>query len=95
MPAEAARWYRLGADGDDLRAQYHLGQMYLDGNGVARDNASAYVWFAIAAGQTPLEDNRKEFVELRNTAAARMTPEAVAEADRRVASWRPRPEPSR
>jgi TPR repeat protein len=89
--AEAARWYRLGADGDDLRAQYHLGQMFLEGNGVVRDNASAYLWFAVAAGQTPLEDNRKEFVELRNIAAARMTPEAVVEAARRAASWRPRP----
>ena len=92
---EAARWYRLGADGDDLRAQYHLGQMYLEGDGVARDSASAYMWFAIAADQTPLEDNRKEFIELRNVAAARMTPEAVAEAGRRVAAWRPRPDPSR
>jgi TPR repeat protein len=87
--AEAARWYRQGADGDDLRAQYQLGQLYFDGTGVARDYASAYVWFTIAAGQTPLIDNRKQLIELRNIAAARMTPEQIADAARRVAAWKP------
>ncbi len=87
--AEAARWYRRGADGDDLRAQYELGQLYFDGTGVARDYASAYVWFTIAAQQTPLEDNRKGLLELRNIAAARMTPAAQAAAAARVKAWRP------
>ena len=72
--AEAARWFRRAADGDDVRAQYQLGQMYFDGTGVPRDYASAYLWFSLAAGQTPLEDNRKGLLELRNIAAARMTP---------------------
>jgi TPR repeat protein len=88
-PIEAARWLQRGADGDDLRAQYHLGQMYFDGTGMARDYPSAYLWFSLAAGQTPLEDNRKGLIELRNIAAARMTPDAVAAAERRVAAWRP------
>jgi TPR repeat protein len=83
--AEAMRWYRQAADADDLRGQYELGQLYFD----ARDYVSAYVWFAIAAGQTPLVDNRKQLVELRNIAAARMTPEQLAEAERRTALWRP------
>ena len=87
--AEAARWYRRAADGDDLRAQYQLGQMFFDGTGVTRDYASAYVWFSLAAGQTPLEDNRKGLIELRNIAAARMTPEEVAAAARLVAAWKP------
>jgi uncharacterized protein len=89
--AEAARWYRRGADGDDLRAQYQLGQLYFTGTGVALDYTSAYVWFTLAAGQTPLEDNRKGLLELRNIAAARMTPAAVAAAKRRTAAWRPTP----
>ena len=88
--AEAARWFRRAADGDDLRAQYQLGQMYFDGTGVARDYAAAYLWFSIAAAQTPLEDNRKGLLELRNIAAARMTPAAVAAAARRVAAWKAR-----
>lgn len=89
-PVEAARWFQRAADGDDLRAQFHLGQLYFDGTGVTRDYASAYFWFSLAAGQTPLEDNRKGLLELRNIAAARMAPEAVAAAERRVAAWKPR-----
>jgi hypothetical protein len=65
--------------------------MYFDGTGVTRDYAAAYVWFSLAAAQTPLEDNRKGLVELRNIAAARMTPAAVSAAARRVAAWKPIP----
>jgi TPR repeat protein len=87
--AEAARWYRRGADGDDIRAQYQLGKMYFTGEGVTLDYASAYLWFSLAAGQAPLEDNRKGLLELRNIAAARMKPEQVADAARRVSAWMP------
>jgi len=90
-PVEAARWYRRGADGDDLRAQYQLGQMYFDGTGLTRDYEAAYLWFTVAAGQTPLTDNRKQLIEMRNIAAARMTPAQVAAAVRRVEAWKPRP----
>jgi TPR repeat protein len=86
---EASRWYRAAAESDDIRAQYELGQLYFDGVGVQRDYAAAYLWFSLAAGQAPLVDNRKGLLELRNIAAARMTPEAVAEAARRVAAWKP------
>jgi TPR repeat protein len=84
---EAARWYRRAADGDDLRAQYLLGEMYFTGSGVARDYSSAYVWYALAASQAPLMDNRQGLLELRNIAAARMTSAEVAAAARRVRSF--------
>ena len=71
-------------------AQHLLGLMYYMGRGVARDYNTAYLWFSIAASQTPLLDNRKGLLELRNIAAARMTPEAVEAAERRVKSWKPR-----
>lgn len=87
--SEALRWYRRGADGDDLRAQVALGNMYFEGIGVPRDYTSAYVWFTIAAGQTPLEDNRKGIIELRNIAAVRLTPAEVTEAEQRVSAWQP------
>ena len=89
--AEAVGWYRRGANGDDLRAQYQLGQMYFTGDGVPRDYGSAYFWFSVAAGQTPLVDNAKALIELRNIAAARMTPDEEAAAARRVAGWKPVP----
>jgi TPR repeat protein len=87
--AEAARWYRRAAEADDIRAQYQLGQMYFSGTGLPLDYASAYLWFSVAAGQAPLIDNRKGLIELRNIAAARMTPAQVDDAARRVAAWKP------
>ena len=86
---EAARWYRLAAGGDDLRAQYALGQLYFTGTGVMRDYISAYAWFMIAASQTPILDNRKTLLELRNIAGARMSPGEIREAERRVAAFKP------
>jgi uncharacterized protein len=87
--AEAARAYRQAADRDDLRAQSQLGQMLLNGTGVARDYRAAYLWFSVAAQQTPLVDNYKALIEMRNIAAARMTPEDEAAAALMVAAWRP------
>ena len=52
--------------------------------GLAPDTAT------VPAGQAPLLDNRKQLIELRNIAAARMTPEEVSDAVRRVAGWKPR-----
>ena len=88
-PSEAARWYRRAADADDVRAQYLLGEMYFTGTGVPQDYPSAYVWYSLAASQAPLLDNRKGLLELRNIAAARMSPDQVAEAARRVTMWKP------
>jgi hypothetical protein len=87
---------RRAADGDDIRAQYQLGQMYFTGSGVALDYVSAYVWFSLAAGQAPLIDNRKALLEMRNIAAARMTPEQVAgsRTPRRRRGTRPRYAPA-
>jgi len=87
--ALAVEWYRRAAEGDDLRGQYQLAQMYFDGTGVTRDYVSAYVWFDIAAGQTPLMDNQKAIVEMRNIAAARMSPEVLEQAERRARAWVP------
>ena len=65
--------------------------MFFDGTGVPRDYASAYFWFSVAAAQTPLEDNRKGLLELRNITVARMEAGTLAEAKRRVAAWKPAP----
>jgi TPR repeat protein len=78
--AEAARWYTRAARSGDLRAQYHIGQLYFDGEGVARDYVWAYVWFDRAAEQTPLDDNRRALIELRNIAGGRMSAEQLATA---------------
>jgi TPR repeat protein len=87
---EAVRWFRQAAELGDIRAQYQLAQMLFDGAGVTRDYVEAYVWFTLAAAQAPLPDNRDGLLELRNIAAARMTPAQIAMAAKRVAASRPR-----
>ena len=73
--------------------EIHLAIVAGDGSPLVAPNDAGFfrgrVWFSLAAAQTPLEDNRKGLLELRNIAAARMTPAAVAQARRRVAAWRP------
>ena len=49
--AEALRWYRLAAGGNDPGAQTQLGRLFADGLGVPRDDAQAIVWYRTAAFQ--------------------------------------------
>ena len=49
-PSEAARLLKAAALYGLVEAQTLFGQMLLDGHGVARDQAAAANWFAIAAG---------------------------------------------
>jgi hypothetical protein len=47
--AEAADWYFKAADQDHRLAQFNLGQMFAQGQGVARNDATAVMWFRRAA----------------------------------------------
>ncbi len=47
--AEAARWYRLGAERGEPYPAMHLGSLYEDGRGVPQDDAEAIRWYRIAA----------------------------------------------
>ena len=47
--AEALKWYRRGADLDDVSSQTHLAEMYLEGWGVERDLSQALRWFMPSA----------------------------------------------
>lgn len=50
-PALTANEIRLAAEGGDPAAQFSLGQMYKDGEGVPEDNAEAVRWYRQAADQ--------------------------------------------
>ena len=43
--ATAAKGYRVHADKGHADAQYNLGLMYMNGQGVRRDNGQALTWF--------------------------------------------------
>ena len=49
--AEAVRWYQMAAEQGYARAQYNLGVMYADGEGVPEDDAEAVRWYQMAAEQ--------------------------------------------
>ena len=49
--AAAVSWYRKAADQGNADAQYNLGVMYDQGQGVPQDYAAAVSWFRKAADQ--------------------------------------------
>ncbi len=77
------RFEPLAARGDH-RAQYWLGAIYVEGKGVPRDRVLGHMWFSVAARR----GNRAAGIG-RDTVAAKMSPEQLAEARRLVAAWRP------
>ena len=68
-------------------AQYDLGMMYVNGNGVARDYVQAYMWMTLATVRTT--DETEKTIFLLNTAGvyARLTKAQVAEAEQLHRQW--------
>jgi uncharacterized protein len=83
--AEAARLYRAAAEQGIEDAQFNLGRLYAEGVGVPRDLVKAYLWFGLAAAH-----GRRGAEEWRHEVAAELTPEQLAEAERRIAAFHPR-----
>lgn len=48
---EAAKWFRKGAEQNDVYAQINLGVCYYNGQGVAKDDVKAVKWWRKAAEQ--------------------------------------------
>jgi hypothetical protein len=82
-----------------------LGYRYLEGNGIAKDNAEAYFWLSIAVacrttppGVTewvakPLAEFLNALPKSRDQARRRLSRQQVREVDERLRKWRPTPEP--
>ena len=66
---DAAVLLRAAAEQGDAEAQYNLGLMYLEGQGVKQDNAEAYAWIRTAAAQ-----GRSGTLEIRAALLREMTP---------------------
>jgi len=49
--ADAMKLFRLAADQGDAKAQYSLGVMYDQGEGVPQDYAEAVKWYRLAANR--------------------------------------------
>jgi TPR repeat protein len=82
---EAYEWWRAGAELGDSDAQRHLGRLYRDGRCISRDYIEAYKWLILAAAREPFI--KHNHANEREAIASQMTPDEVAEAQRRAEAW--------
>ena len=75
-------WSLKAAEAGLPEAQYHLGNLYVGGQGVARNNVLAYKWIALGK---PNDEVLKAVI--LNILESVMTPAEVAEAKRLAAAW--------
>ena len=84
--SEALREWQAAANAGDAKAMLALGRLYVQGLGAPQDYVQAHTWFNLAASR-----GEAEAVTERDTLAARMAPEQVAEAQKQAAAWQPEP----
>jgi hypothetical protein len=87
---EAASWFRKSAEQGDDFGQHRLGLMYAKGEGVPLDYVEAYMWLNLAAAEAPAGPYRDERAKERELVAQKMTPQQIAEGQRRAREWNPK-----
>ena len=90
--AAAVSWYRKAADQGNAKAQFNLGLMYGNGQGVPQNYVQGHMWFNLAAARFPASEteNRNKAVSARANVASKMTPAQVAEAQKLAREWKPK-----
>jgi len=83
--ATALKEWKLLAEQGHASAQYNLGVMYANGQGVPQDYIQAHMWWNLSAAQ-----GDKDAVHNRDIVASKMSPERIAEAQRLAREWRPK-----
>jgi uncharacterized protein len=86
--AQAAIWYRRAAEQGHADGQAKLAVLYTLGQGVAQDYVEGHMWFNLATAQSTGEE-QKNLAAARDELAAKMTPDQLAEAQRRARAWTP------
>ena len=88
--AEAVKWYRQAADQGNARAEYNLGLWYARG----RWPAGLLLAHMLAASHFPEFNvlDQKLAVNNRDVVASKMTPDQIAEAQKRAIEWKPKVE---
>ena len=81
---EALKWFRRAAEQGFASAQFALCGMYWQGDDVSKDSAQAYFWCKLAAASGEAEAQK-----LLSLLTELMTAEEIAEAERRIAEWKP------
>jgi len=90
--ATAASWYRRAAEQGNAVAEIRLARQYAEGTGLPRDDVQAYKWFSIAAVRAADSYARTNAAKGRETAATKLTPAQVGEAERLAREWKPKME---
>jgi TPR repeat protein len=88
--AQALVWHRKAAEQGHAGAQHKLGVMYRDGHGVTQDCIRAHMWFNLATSRATHTATRDQVAKNRDRAAAMMTPDQIAEAQRMASEWKPK-----
>jgi TPR repeat protein len=82
------KWLRKAAEQGNVTGQGGLGLAYFMGQGVPEDYVEAYKWFNLAAAQG--DTNTLAFREQSQQLCKLMTPDQVAEGQRRASAFQPR-----
>ena len=83
--ATALREWRPLAEQGDASAQYNLGLLYTNGQGVPQDFVQAYKWYYLASAS-----GDKVSTQLREYLAKKMTPTQIVEAQELAQVWKPK-----
>ena len=87
--AQDIQQLRMAAEQGIASAQYNLGVMYANGQGVPQDYVQAHKWVNLAASRTTGEVAEKSRL-LRDQLAEKMTASQVAEAQQLAREWQPK-----
>ena len=85
---ESARWFQLAAEQGDAEAQGGLGLAYAAGRGVSQNLVASHMWVTLALSQLT-GVTRNGALRFRETIAAAMTAEQIADAERLAQAWTP------
>ena len=84
--AQAVAWFRKAAEQGYAVAQFNLGMAYASGLGVAQDDVEAHKWLNLATAAS-MGYSEEKYADARDSLAKRMTPEQLAEAQKRATEW--------
>ncbi len=79
--AAIAEW-QAGADAGEAKSMLALGRLYLQGLGVPQNYIQAHMWFNLAASR-----GEDAAMAERDALAAKLTPEALTEAQNLALAW--------
>ena len=84
---EAAKWFRRAADQGYDMPQFMLAKLYASGRGVPKNIVVSQMWLTLSAAQ-----GNEHAMKARDLLEERMTSGQIAEAQKLVREWKPKPE---